>query len=395
MADKYQVTPHVRLNSGVERATWDDASATWELSLADGTGLTADIVVSAIGMFNGLTWPSIDGLESFAGTMFHSAQWDWDHDLTGERVAVIGSAASAVQFIPEIVKTAGMVHLYQRTANWVTPKADTPYTEEQLESFRNDPTPIFELRSEVEDTMNKFMTFTDKERMKLAEQGCLARIEEVADPQVRAKLMPQHPYGCKRPLMSNSYYPAFNRPNLELVTDPIARVTPTGVVSADETLREVDTVIIATGFAATKYLSAIDVVGRDGRSIDDAWKDGAQAYLGVTTAGFPNLFMLYGPNTNNGSILTMIESQVDHVLGHVKRLAAENLSWVDVKPEPMERYNQEVQAAISTVDVWQADCHGYYRTPSGRIVTQWPFSMIEFRERTAHINPSDYEVGVR
>ncbi|MCB0996765.1 MAG: NAD(P)/FAD-dependent oxidoreductase [Acidimicrobiales bacterium] len=393
VAEKYGLLPHVRLNNGVVRAEWSDADARWTLTLEDGSTIAAEVVVSAIGMFNDLSWPDIEGLDAFAGTLFHSAQWDWDHDLTGERVAVIGSAASAVQFVPEIRKEAAMVHLFQRTANWVTPKVDTPYTDEQLESFRRDPTPILEFRREIEDSMNKGMTFTNAEKLAASEAAVHAAIDQVADPVVREKLRPQHPFGCKRPLMSNYYYPAFNEPNLELVTDHIARITPGGVVTEDGTERAVDTIILATGFAATKYLSAIDVVGRDGRTIDDAWNDGAQAYLGITTAGFPNLFMLYGPNTNNGSILTMIEYQVDHIIEHVKRLVAENLAWVDVRPEPMERFNAEVQEAIAGIPVWNYGCNGYYRTPSGRIVTQWPFSMTEFHDRTSTIDPADYEVS--
>lgn len=395
VAEKYGLLPHCRFEHAVTRAEWNDRAARWTLTLGNGDTCEAPIVVSAIGMFNGLTWPDIEGLHDFGGTMFHSAEWDWDHDLSGERVAVIGSAASAVQFVPEIRKEAGQVYLYQRTANWVSPKADTPYTAEQLEAFRRDPTPLLEFRKEVEDSMNKGMTFQNKEKLKLAVDATMAAIDKVKDPEVRKKLVPDHPYGCKRPLMSNVYYPAFNEPNLELVTDPIERITKTGIVSADGKTRKVDTIIIATGFAATKYLSAIDVIGRNGMKIDDAWNDGAVAYLGITTAGFPNLFMLYGPNTNNGSILTMIEYQVDHVIAHVQRLERENLAWVDVRPDAQARHNDDVQQAIAGVDVWNYGCNGYYRSPSGRVVTQWPFSMTEFRDRTATLNPADFETASR
>ena len=179
------------------------------------------------------------------------------------------------------------------------------------------------------------------------------------------------------------------------MTDTIERVTPDSVVTGDGKARRGDTLIIATGFSATKYLSAIDVTGRDGQRIDDAWNDGARAYLGITTSGFPNLFMLYGPNTNNGSILAMIESQVEHTLQQVQRIADEDLAWIDVRPEPMEHYNGEVQRAIEGVEVWQADCNGYYRSPSGRVVTQWPFSMSEFQARTAQFDPDSFEVARR
>ena len=395
VARKYGLLPHVRLGNGVDRAVWDAQSSTWTLGLENGDSITADVVVSAIGMFNDLAWPDIEGLHDFRGTIFHSAQWNWDHDLAGERIAVIGSAASAVQFVPEIRKQAGQVHLFQRTANWVTPKDDTPYTAQQLESFRMDPTPVLAFRSEVEDSMNSGMTFTNTKKLELAVTAVNRALDQLADPIVRDKLRPQHPFGCKRPLMSNVYYRAFNEPNLELVTEHIARITPTSVITDDGREREVDTIIVSTGFAATKYLSAIDVVGCGGQHIDDAWNDGAAAYLGITTTGFPNLFMLYGPNTNNGSILTMLEYQVEHVVGHLRRIRDEHLAWVDVRPEPMARYNDEVQHAIAGVPVWNANCNGYYRTPSGRIVTQWPFSMTEFRDRTAVIDPDDFACGVR
>jgi cation diffusion facilitator CzcD-associated flavoprotein CzcO len=390
-ADKYGIVPHCRFNAEVTRATWDHPEATWRLELASGETVEADLVVSALGMFNDLSWPDIAGLENFGGKMFHSARWDWDHDLTRTSVGVIGSAASAVQFVPEIVKTAGRVHLFQRTANWILPKADDPFTDEQLARFRSDPDAMPALRDEIFQGVDQGMTFADPSALAEREVAGLAAIDVVKDPAVRAKLRPQHPFGCKRPLFSNDFYAAFNRPNLELVTEGIERVTTDAVVTVDGVSRPVDTLVVASGFAATRYLSAIDVVGRDGRHIDEVWNDGARAYLGITTSGFPNLFMLYGPNTNNGSIISMIEYQVDHILAHVRRLADEGLRWVDVRPEPMERYNVEVQQAIGAVRVWQADCNGYYRSASGRMVTQWPFSMSEFGRRSAGVVSEDYE----
>ena len=233
VAEKYGLLPHCRLGNGVARAVWDEATAGWTLTLESGDTVEADVVVSAIGMFNDLSWPDIDGLDSFRGTTFHSARWDWDHDLTGERVAVIGSAASAVQFVPEIVKTAGQVHLFQRTANWVLPKLDAPYTPEQIQAFRADPAPVLAFRAEIVSTVNQGMTFADQAVNAEREAIGLAAIDVVKDPEVRRKLRPTHPFGCKRPLMSNVYYAAFNEPNLELVTDPIARITENAVVTDD------------------------------------------------------------------------------------------------------------------------------------------------------------------
>ena len=394
-ATKYGILPHCRFGSEVVRATWNEQSASWAVELASGDRVEAEIVVSALGMFNELSWPDIEGLDSFAGTSFHSAQWNWDHDLTGETVGVIGSAASAVQFVPEIVKQAGQVHLYQRTANWVLPKMDDPWSPEELEARRRDVNLALAIRRQIFEAVDSGQTFSNLDLNAEREASVLAAMAVVKDPEVRAKLVPTHPYGCKRPLNSNNYYESFNRPNLELVTDPIERITSDSIVTIDGRSRRVDTLIIATGFAATRYLSAIDVVGRGGVHINDAWDDGAIAYLGVTTAGFPNLFMLYGPNTNNGSILSMIEYQVDYVMRLLELLTTEELAWIDVKPGVMQSYNDDVQRAMAGVSVWQAGCSGYYRSPSGRIVTQWPYSMTEFKNRASKVDRDAFELAGR
>jgi cyclohexanone monooxygenase len=392
VADKYSIRPRLRLGEGVKRARWDDARATWSLFTDHDDRVEADVVVSAIGMFNETFWPTIEGCETFQGAKWHSAEWNWDHDLSDDRIAVIGSAASAVQLVPELVRVARRVHLFQRTANWVLPKIDEPYTPEQLEGFRSDPAPLLAIRAEVERQLNLGMTFSDPKVLAQREEQGLAAIEVVRDPDVRARLRPSHPFGCKRPLLSNDYFPSFNEANLELVTDPIARITRNGVVTGDGRRREVDTVIFATGFATTRYLSAIEVSGRDGVGIDEAWGDGPLAYLGMTTSGFPNLFMLYGPNTNNGSIITMIEAQVEYVIDHLRWMVEGHARAVDVKPETMRDYNRDLQRAMSDVRVWHAGCRGYYRSPSGRIVTQWPHSMAEYQSRTAEVDREAFEV---
>jgi cation diffusion facilitator CzcD-associated flavoprotein CzcO len=390
-AEKYDLLRHCRFGAEVESALWSDERARWTVGLTNGETFEAEIVVSALGMFNDLSEPVIEGLESFEGTRFHSARWNWDHNLTGETVGVIGSAASAVQFVPEIVKQAGQVYLFQRTANWVLPKLDDPFTDEMIAAFKADPSIPEAIRNEIFTGVDNGMTFSDPNALAEFEAAGLGAIDIIEDPAVREKLRPQHPFGCKRPLVSNAFYPAFNRSNLELVTDGIAHIGPNEIVTGDGKHRQIDTMILATGFSATSYLSAIDVRGRKGQRISDAWKDGAAAYLGMSTSGFPNLFMLYGPNTNNGSILTMIEAQVGYALRQVQRIAEEGLAWIDVLPEPMSRYNDEIQEAIANVKVWNAGCTGYYRTPSGRVVTQWPYSMSDFATRAAAPDPELYE----
>jgi cation diffusion facilitator CzcD-associated flavoprotein CzcO len=390
-AEKYGLLPHCRFGDAVTRARWDEAAAEWTLETGSGRCVSADVFVSALGMFNEIAVPDVPGLQGFAGACFHTARWKRGHDFSDEAVGVIGSAASAVQLVPELVKQAARVHLFQRTANWVAPKEDTPFTAGQLERFRSDPAFARATRRKIFESFGGPLAF-EKVRDDMV-AACRSAIAQVEDPEVRARLVPDHPWGAKRPLFSNDYYPAFNRPNLELVTDPIARVTPTGIVTADRRERRLDTLILATGFATTRFLSAIDVRGRGGRSIADAWRDGAQAYKGVTTAGFPNLFMLYGPNTNADSILTMIEYQVDHVLRQIRRLAREGLAWIDVKPGPMRAYNEEIQRELASFAMWRTGCPDYYRAPSGRIVTQWPRSMPALEEALSTLDEDAYETA--
>jgi cation diffusion facilitator CzcD-associated flavoprotein CzcO len=210
---------------------------------------------------------------------------------------------------------------------------------------------------------------------------------------VRQKLTPSVPWGCHRPLVTNDYYPTFNRPNVELVTDRIERITSHSIASADGKQRGVDTIVLATGFQVTRFLSAIDVTGRKGLRLNDEWRDGARAYLGISVPGLPNIFMLYGPNTNNGSILQMLEYQVEFVLRQIQRMQAEGIAWMDVRREVLERYDEKVQEELAGIEVWQAACHNYYRAESGRIVTQWPNTMGEYRNRCWSSPANAYDVG--
>ncbi len=390
---KYGLAKYVRTGNAVRSARWDEPRALWRLEMADGSAVEAPIVISAMGMFNELAWPSIPGLDGFRGTIFHSARWNHAHDLAGERLGVTGSAASAVQLVPEIAPTARKLHVFQRTANWVIPKDDAPYTEAQLAHLRDDPNALLESRAQIYRDLDAFITFSDAAALRDSEEAGLRNLSVVADPEVRRKLTPSHPFGCKRPLLSNLYYPTFNLPHVELVTDAIARITPNAIVTADGRAREVDTIIAATGFQVSRYLSAIEVTGRGGRRIDEAWSAGAQAYLGIVTSGFPNLFMLYGPNTNNGSILTMLECQVDYALRQIERIEGERLAWLDVRRDAMDRYNAALQRDLDGVAVWQAACGNYYRGPSGTIVTQWPHTMDEFAARTRRADREAYEVA--
>jgi cation diffusion facilitator CzcD-associated flavoprotein CzcO len=275
------------------------------------------------------------------------------------------------------------------------PKEDEPYTPEQIEAFRADPSLVRDLRASIWATIDVAQTQKNRDIAAL-ERAFRSNLDLVQDPDVRRKLTPTHPFGAKRPLLSNHWFPTFNRPNVELVTEPIREITADAVVTDDGGHRRVDTLVAATGFDTSRFLSAIDVTGRDARRLDDAWASGAQAYLGITTAGFPNLFMLYGPNTNNGSILYMIESQVAYIVRHLQRMDDDDLAWIDVRPEIMERYNQRLQRDLESVDVWKPDvAHNYYRGAGGHIVTQWPHGMGTYREWTTTPDPDAFEAGSR
>jgi cation diffusion facilitator CzcD-associated flavoprotein CzcO len=394
--DVLGLRPHIRLGTAVRAARWDDAHATWTVTTDRGDEIVADVIVASTGMFGATAWPDIEGREEFEGVSVHTAEWPEDLDLAGQRVAVIGSAASAVQLVPEVSKHAARLHVFQRSANWVLPKADTPFSPEQIEEFVANPAAVATMRATLLEQFEPGFPFVNDEARRASEEICLSSISVIEDPDLREKLTPTTPWGCQRPLFSNDYYPTFNRSNVELVTEPIDRITPSGVVTSDGVEREFDVIVYATGYETTRYISAIDITGRHGLHIEKAWADGAHAYLGITTAGFPNLFMLYGPNTNHGSIITMIEYQVDYVVRMLERMERDSLAWVDVRAETMKAYDESLQRALDEVTVWDAGCHQYYRVASGRIVTQWPHSMQAYRELTAAPDPDDaYDVGRR
>lgn len=380
VADKYNVPAAVRFNTEVIEARWIEADACWSIKVSGGEVVTAKSLISGVGMFCKLSYPDLPGRDRFTGTQFHTGDWLDGHSLAGERVAVIGTAASAVQMIPEIVDDVAQLTVYQRRPQWVLPKDDAPFTEEEIRTFVESDEAARAQRAKIRAGLENFITFHDQEIISNAEKAGLKNLEVVSDPELRAKLTPDMSYGCRRPLSSNLYYPVFNRDNVSLVNDPVDRISETAV-HAGGVATEVDTIIYATGFQTTRYLSAVDVYGRDGLSVHDAWADGAKAYLGITTVGFPNLYMIYGPNTNNGSILEMIEHQVDYIVRQLGEFRASGARWRELKPERMDTYNDALQQDINAVEVWQGACGGYYRGNGGFIVTQWPHTMDEYKAR--------------
>jgi len=391
--------PHLRFGCAVSAARFDADSSGWELTLGDGSTLQATSVVCAVGQLGRPALPDIPGRDDFAGPSWHSGRWNHDVDLAGQRVAVVGTGASAIQFVPEVAKVAGHVDVYQRTAPYVLPKADRPYRAAEQAVF--DRLPLVRKADRLRIFLyGELLTsgFVLSPRL-LAGPMAMWRHQlrtQIADPGLRAKCEPDYVMGCKRVVFSDAWYPALARPNVELVTDRIERITADGVVTADGTARAADVIVYATGFRSVEFLAPMAVTGTGGQRLEDAWRDGAMAYLGVTVTGFPNFFMLYGPNTNLGgnSIIYMLEGQIGYVLGALKALDAGQLAWLDVRPEVQEKFNSWVQSA-SRKTVWESGCHSWYTTESGRNTNNWPDHTFLYRYRVRHFDPAAYRMMPR
>lgn len=384
-ADKYDVRRKIRLRTEVRRAVFDGGA--WHVTTSSTEGErteTFDVVVMAVGQLNRPHMPDISGMEEFEGVSFHSARWNHDHDLTGRRVAVIGTGSSAAQLVPRVAERAEHLYLFQRTPNWVIPKPDAAFGPLTRMAFRFVPGLQRAYREWIyryaEGTLYPALAQGWSEG--LLRQRALRHLrDQVPDPGLRARLTPDYPPGCKRVVIDSSFYPALTRPNVSLVTDRIARVTPKGIDTA-EGAYEVDTIVYATGFRSTEFLVPMEVVGREGRSLSERWKDGAEAYLGISVPGFPNLFMLYGPNTNLGhnSIIFMIECQVAHIMACLPHLGASGP--IEVRPEAMAAWRRQLDAAMSRM-VWGAGCRSWYKTADGRITNNWPGPTTLYRRLTA------------
>ena len=397
-ADKYELAPHIRFGSTVDALEWDDEARHWRVVLTDGTVLTPKAVVSGMGALHVPSLPSIPGAERFAGTMFHSARWDRTCDLTGKRVAVIGTGASAVQFVPQIAEDVESLRVFQRTPPWIQPKPDFVlpgwargvfrYVPGAQRAFRNAIYWVLEARA---------LGFTiDPKLMAPQEKVARAHIaRQVPDPVLRAKVTPDYTIGCKRILLSSDYYPALTRPNVDVVTEGIAEITETGLVTADGTAHDVDVIIYGTGFKVTDALADQHIVGRGGQKIQDAWADGIEAHHGITIAGFPNLFMLLGPNTGLGhnSVVFMIESQVQHVLSCLRLLSEEKAEAIEVRPRAQRRFNDRLQRRLRKA-VWnEGGCKSWYLDEHGVNRTIWPGFSFEYWARTRRARRRDYDLS--
>ncbi|OBG75043.1 monooxygenase [Mycobacterium sp. E3298] len=393
VAEGHGLGARLRANTAVAAARWSDTRGRWTLTDDAGREHEFDAVVSAVGMLDVPHVPDIPGARRFRGRQFHSSRWDHSKSTAGERVASIGTGASAIQYVPAIARETAHLTVFQRTPIWIAPRFDFPFTPEQHELFERHPEMALKLRDEAFDAYESSSFDVDAAQTREATE--LARsylMRKVADPELRAKLTPDYPAGCKRPLMSREWYPTFALPNVTLETAAITELTERGVRTVDGVEHRVDTVIYGTGFKAADYLASIDVHGSGGRRLADDWRDGAEAYLGTLVAGYPNFFTLYGPNTNGvNSIIYIHEAQTTFVRHILDVMNARGARTVQVTPDAQRRYNDEIQAAM-VGKVWLA-CDNYFRHPSGKVVTQLPYSGRTFFERTRELVDADYRFG--
>jgi cation diffusion facilitator CzcD-associated flavoprotein CzcO len=384
----------VRTGVEVTAAAYDEDTHTWRVETDTGETLTADFLVAAVGQLSRPVIPDLPGRDSFAGPAFHSAQWDHDVDLAGKRVAVIGTGASAIQFVPGIQPVVGHLTVFQRSAPYVVPKPDIEYSPTRRRVYARMPwTQAFgrHLTWVLSEQLNRSLTGTAPMKRLMEAGWRLLLRAQVRDPELRAKLKPDYALGCKRLLFSNDWYPALAQRNVEVVTHGIVEVLPHGVRADDGTVHEAEVIIYGTGFAATEFLAPMKIQGAGGLSLDDAWADGARAYLGICVPGFPNLGLVYGPNTNLGgsSILNMMESQAAYIRQLVELGRAGGA--VAVRPEVEDRFDDEVQARLAH-SVW-AGCASWYRDGAGRVTTNWPGTVAEYKKRTERLEPADFQVS--
>jgi len=365
-----QLGPHLRLATEVHGARFVDGE--WHLDTSAGE-VTANVLVSGTGQLNRPRLPA--GFEAFAGKMFHSARWDASYDFTGKRVVVIGSGASAVQIVPELAKVAAQLTVFQRSPAYVIPRKDRPYSRLVKWLFTHVPFVRRAYRSFIYWSLESRFTALHRGSVmgKLTRWMALRHLrKQVADPVLRTQLTPDYPVGCKRIVISDDWYPALQRANVSLVTSAIASVTRDGVIAADGTRHEADAIVFATGFDTTSFLAPMQIVGAGGIALHDAWRGGAEAHRGIAVAGFPNLFLLYGPNTNLGhsSILFMIECQVHYIVRCMQELEKRGARALAVKPAAMARTNEQLQQALART-TWSADCSSWYKTAEGKLTNNW------------------------
>ena len=395
-ARKYDLYRHVRLHSEVLGASYDDTDGTWTVRLRNGEDLRARALITATGQLNRPLYPNLPGLERFAGAAFHTARWDHGVELRGKRVAIIGTGASAIQIVPTIVDRVAALSVFQRHAPYILPKPDREYAAWERELFAAVPgvQAFSRARWYTGHELRVLGMLKFPSLMRMVQHVALGELQaRVSDPELRRKLTPDYPIGCKRILLSNDYFSALCKPNAELLTTAITEVTERGLRTADGREHEFDVLIYGTGFKATELLAPMQLVGRGGVDLNEQWREGAEAYLGISVHRFPNLFMLYGPNTNLGhnSIVYMLESQIPYVVQALRALRTQGLRSMDVLPSVESEYNADLQALIKR-SVWDQGCDSWYKTATGKHTNNWPGFTFSYRRLTHTLDLAHYQL---
>jgi cation diffusion facilitator CzcD-associated flavoprotein CzcO len=393
VARTYEIDRLVQTNTTVTSCAWDAARCRWSVETVDGAVHEADALILATGQLDQPSRPPIEGADTFAGHSFHSAEWDHDYSLTGKRVAVIGTGASAVQFVPEIAPAVKRLTVFQRTGNWFLPRKNRRYPGAVRAAIG--------LLPGVQDLRRKFVfQYTESLTLAIRHPDTIGRAlgarsaafmrSQLEDPRLRRMAWPDYTFGCKRILFSSHYLPALQRPNVELVTDAIARVTPTGIVTAGGAVHELDCVIWATGFKTTNFVFPMRITGSGGVDLHEQWSDGAHAHLGMCVPDFPNMFVMYGPNTNTsgGSIIVYLEAQAAYIRQALEQLRMRSAGAIEVRAEIEAASDRALQARFAGT-AWTR-CDSWYRDENGRIVTNWPGYMREYLEQTRQLDATEY-----
>lgn len=395
-AKKYGVLSHIRFGTEMVRALYDEDAALWRVTLKNGETLSARHLVLGIGALHRPAYPNIPGVDGFQGRAFHSAEWDNDYDLSGKRVAVIGTGASSIQFVPRIAPKVDKLYLFQRTPPWVLPKPDRRMTTIERRIFDALPASQRLYRYGIYWLMeSRAFGFTLEPRiMKLvALLGRRHIRKQIRDPKLRELVTPDYIPGCKRILMADDYYPTLERENVELVTEGVSEARANSIVTEDGKEREVDAIIYGTGFRVSEFLDHVPIQGQGGVDLTEAWQGGVEAYMGTMVSGFPNLYILMGPNTGLGhnSMVFMIESQIDYVLRYMKTLDERRAAFLNVRPSAQRAFNDRLRARLSRT-VWATGCHSWYLGGSGDNSTTWPGFTLEYWLRTRRLRLEDYEL---
>jgi cation diffusion facilitator CzcD-associated flavoprotein CzcO len=394
----FGLTPHFRGGDGAQSAVWEDDHCRWRIRTQAGAEFESEALIVALGQLNRPKLPDMEGRETFAGPAFHSARWNHAISLEGKRVGVVGCAASAVQIIPEVAKVAGHLSVFQRRPNWLLPRLDRPITEEEMALLVTAPHVAELTREQIYQNADHLFwqafSWTREGRAAFT-RLCMMHLEtQVADPELRRKLTPDYPVACRRILFADDYYPALQQPNVALETEAIEYITPEGVCTRDGVDHHLDVLVYATGFETTGWHWSLQVTGRDGNALDEAWKQGPEAYLGITVSAFPNFFMLYGPNTNLGhnSITFMIERQSEYITQALVEMQRSNLRAIEPSREAQDRFNRDLQDALSHRTWADPSCTSWYKTADGRNTQNWSSHTRDYAAATKSVNFDDYMV---